>query len=255
MGAGHVHALFVHGHSRLHRVPAQCKIAALVAFVLAVVSTPREAFWAYGVFALVVLAAARLGSLPLATLLRRLLIEVPFLAFALFLPIVGRGERVDVLGLSLSVDGLWGSWNILAKGTIGVAASVVVAATTAVPEILAGLDRLHAPRLFTAIAGFMIRYLDVTTAEAQRMSIARQSRGYDPRWFWQVRAVATSAGTLFIRSYERGERVHLAMVSRGYDGTVPRVVGHDAAPRDWLLVSLAPVLAAITSVLAWALVR
>ena len=53
------------------------------------------------------------------------------------------------------------------------------------------------------------------------MGVARQSRGYDPRWLWQARAVASSAGTLFVRSFERGERVHLAMVSRGYAGAMP----------------------------------
>ena len=68
----------------------------------------------------------------------------------------------------------------------------------------------------------MIRYLDVVTTEMQRMKIARESRGFtarNPR-HWPV--LARSAGALFIRSYERGERVHLAMLSRGYDGRLPQ---------------------------------
>jgi cobalt/nickel transport system permease protein len=69
---------------------------------------------------------------------------------------------------------------------------------------------------------FMIRYLDVVTDEMQRMKVARTSRGFSARnpTHWPV--VARSAGALFIRSYERGERVHLAMLSRGYDGRMPR---------------------------------
>ena len=69
--------------------------------------------------------------------------------------------------------------------------------------------------------GFMIRYLDVVTAEMGRMLVAMRSRGCDPRYpkHWPV--LARSLGALFIRSYERGERVHLAMLSRGYTGTLP----------------------------------
>lgn len=81
-----------------------------------------------------------------AFLLKRLLIEIPFVAFAVLMPFVAEGERVDVLGLSLSVNGLWGAWNVLAKGTLGVAASVLLASTTELRELLLGLQRLKLPR-------------------------------------------------------------------------------------------------------------
>ena len=76
----------------------------------------------------------------------------------MFLPLVGQGERVEVLGVALSVEGLWAAWNIVAKGTLGVATSVILAATTPVPELLRGLERLRLPAAFTTIAGFMVRY-------------------------------------------------------------------------------------------------
>ena len=66
------------------------------------------------------------------------------------------------------------------------------------------------------------------------MRIARISRGHDPRWIWQARAVAATAGTLFIRSYERGERVYLAMVSRGYAGSMPVLQDLAASRGQWL---------------------
>ena len=116
------------------------------------------------------------------------------------------------------------------------AASIVLAATTPVAELLRGLERLRVPRVLVAIAGFMVRYLDVIAGEVRRMRVARLSRGHDPRWIWQARAVAASAGTLFIRSYERGERVHLAMLSRGYAGDDARCsTDHGARPAaQWL---------------------
>jgi cobalt/nickel transport system permease protein len=253
VGTGHAHPLYLPGASPLHRARPQCKIAASLLFVLAVVATPREALWAYGLYALLLLGLATVGRVPLAFLARRLVIEVPFLAFAILLPVVGQGERVEVLGLPLSREGLWAGWNILVKGTLGVAASVLVAATTPVPELLRGLERLRLPRAFTTIAGFMVRYADVIADELRRMRVARLSRGYDPRWLWQAKAVAATAGALFIRSYERGERVYLAMVSRGYAGSMPVLEDLGASRRQWLAALATPAAAALVAATAWGL--
>ncbi|MET9865439.1 cobalt ECF transporter T component CbiQ, partial [Streptomyces sp. NPDC006386] len=221
MGAGHAHKLYRHGHSPVHRLPPHTKLAAVFAFVVVVVSTPREAMWAFGLYAVLLGVVAAVARVPAGFLLRRLLIEVPFVAFAVLMPFVAEGERVEILGLSLSVNGLWGAWNVLAKGTLGVAASVLLAATTELRELLLGLQRLKLPPLLVQIASFMIRYGDVITDEMRRMRIARESRGFEAKGVRHWGVLAKSAGALFIRSYERGERVHLAMVSRGYAGSMP----------------------------------
>jgi cobalt/nickel transport system permease protein len=226
------------------------KLVATLLFVVAVVATPRRALGAFALDAAVLVAVALAAALPAGLVLRRLRIEVPFLAFAALLPVVGRAPRTEVLGLSLSVPGSWAAWEMLAKGTLGVGAAVILGATTPIADLLAGVERLRAPRLLTAITGFMVRYLDVITDEAQRMRVARLSRGYDPRWLWQARALAASSGTLFVRAYGRGERVHLAMLSRGYGGTMP--VLHDRpVPRSaWGLAGLAPLAAGLAMVAA-----
>lgn len=216
----------------LHRAAPEVKLVGLVVFVLAVVATPIHQAWAFAGHALVVAAAVATARLPVRTLARRLRIEVPFLAFAMALPFVGHGPTVAVAGLHLSQGGLWGAADIIAKATLGTTAAIVLAWSTPVADLLAGLERLRVPKVLVAIAGFMVRYLDVITHELRRLDVARTSRGDDPRWLWQGRAVASTAGTLFIRSYERGERVHQAMVARGFDGTFPAT----AAPRRarWL---------------------
>ena len=240
----------MHGASPVHQLAPEAKVASTVLFVFAVVATPKEAFWAFGLYAVIVLAIALVAGVPLGRLARRLVIELPFLAFALFLPFIGQGERVQVGFLSLSVAGLWGAWNILIKGTLGVAATALLGATTTVPELLRGLERLRMPKPVVAITSFMVRYGDVITEDMRRMKVARQSRGYDPRWLWQVRAVATSAGALFIRSYERGERVYVAMLSRGYDGSLPDQHAAPTPPRDWLVALTVPAAAAVICVVA-----
>jgi len=244
--------LLVHVDGPLHRTAPQCKLAATVLFVFAVVATPREQFWAFGVYAVMVVLAAVIGRVPLLGVGRRLVIEVPFLLFALLLPLVGRDRSVEVLGLHLSEPGLWAAWNIIAKGTIGVAASIVLASTTTVPHLLAGLERLRVPRQLVAITGFMVRYGDVIGDDLRRMRIARESRGAAGGSLRLAKAVATSAGTLFVRSYERGERVYLAMASRGYTGTMP-VRTARATWSNWVACLAWPATAATVAVAAWRL--
>ncbi|PTA42311.1 cobalt ECF transporter T component CbiQ [Micromonospora sp. RP3T] len=254
MGAGHGHVLYRESGSPVHRLPPEVKITAMVLFTVAVVATPREAYWAFGGYALLVVAVAALARVGPRWLLGRALIELPFVLFAFALPFLGTGERVGVAGLSLSVDGLHGAFNILAKGTLGVLASLLLAATTTTRDLILGLDRLRCPQILTQIATFMLRYLEVLVGEARRMRLARVSRGDDPRFLWQLRGFAAGVGALFLRAFERGERVYLAMVSRGYTGRMPAVwQGAGAATAgQWAVAATVPAIAA--SIAAAALV-
>jgi cobalt/nickel transport system permease protein len=221
VGAGHGHRLHYHGHSPVHRAPAHLKIVALVVFMLTVVATPREWYPVFGGYLLVLLTVVAISGVPFGYLGKRMVVEVPFVLFAVLVPFIATGPRIEVLGLSVSEPGLVAAWGLLVKGTLGVLASLTLAATTEPVAVLAGLRRLRMPDLVVQIMGFMIRYLDVVTAEMGRMQVGMRSRGCDPRSPRHWPALARSLGALFIRSYERGERVHLAMLSRGYTGVLP----------------------------------
>ncbi|MDQ2635484.1 MAG: cobalt ECF transporter T component CbiQ [Actinomycetota bacterium] len=254
MGAG-AHPLYRHDDSAVHRAPAEVKIVCLLMFVLAVVATPREMFWPFAVYAAVIVVVWRMARIPLRWVLPRMLIEAPFLVLAVLLPFAEGGARVDVAGLQLSVSGLWAAWGIVIKGTLGVAAALTVAATTSTTELPAALGRLGVPAVATSVLVLMIRYVDLLAAEAGRMRMARISRGDSPRALHQAGAIARGIGALFLRSYERGERVYVAMLSRGFDGRAPDLAVIGAPPRaaaaQWV-VALIPAYAAVTvSVLAW----
>ncbi len=222
MGAPHGHRLFFHGHSPLHRAPAHLKVAGLVTFMLVVVATPSSWVPAFAAYAVVLAVLVAISGVPPLYLVRRMVVETPVLVFAALLPFIATGPQVEVLGLGLSRPGLVAAGTLVTKATLGVLASMLLAATTEPRDLLVGLERLRVPSQLVQIMGFMVRYLDVVTDELRRMKTARESRGFtarDPRQ-WPV--VAKSAGALFIRSFERGERVHLAMISRGYDGSARR---------------------------------
>lgn len=256
MGGGHAHPLYRDGDSPVHRLPGEVKIVCLVVFVLAVVATPRELFWPFALYALIIVGTWRVARIPLRWILPRMLIEVPFVVLALLLPFAEGGERVVVAGMELSVAGLYAAWGIVAKGTLGVAASLTVASTTTARELPIALSRLRVPGVIVSVLTLMIRYLDVLTAEARRMRMARISRGDSPRMLHQIGATAQGVGALFLRSYERGERVYLAMLSRGFDGRVPPMaVGAGcsvaASSRQWMLALTPASVAVMVALIAW----
>lgn len=227
--------LYVPGDTAIHRLPAHLKVLAALATVLVIVLTPPQPPFVFAGYAAVLVIALRVAGLGWRTVLPRMAIELPFVVFALLLPFVGTGPDVAVGPLELSQPGMWAAWNIVAKATLGIVVSILLAATTSTRDMVAGLQRLHVPDLLVQIFASMIRYVHVVTAEWSRMSRAREARGFAARGPRSWPVLAQGLGTLFIRSYERGERVHLAMVSRGYDGHMPALT----APRPGSTAQLA----------------
>ncbi len=210
-----------------------------------VVSTPIgrwQAFLGYFLALFITVAAAKI---PFTLMFKRALIEIPFIFFALLMPFFGTGERFEVAGLNLYREGLLAGAGIFVKGTLGVITAIVLSTSTTAREILRGLERLKLPTLMVQIASFMLRYVNVVNDEMERMKIARESRGFVATGIQHWKVLATAAGALFIRSYERGERVHLAMISRGYEGVLP----HDEPPHIsaglWLRSLTLPITALI----------
>src|SRR5919107_2549933 len=185
MGAGHAHPLYLPGSSPVHRLPAEVKLVAALLGAVCVVATPREAFGMFAGHLLVLAGVWAVARIPPGWILRRAVIELPFVVLAVLLPLTGPAPRIDVLGFALSEPGLLGAWNIVAKGTLGVLVSLTLAATTPLRDLLLGLQRLHAPALVVTIATLMLRYVDLIVAEAGRMRRARLARGHHPRFLWR----------------------------------------------------------------------
>jgi cobalt/nickel transport system permease protein len=198
--------LYIHRHTSIHQLAP---------------ATPIQNFLSYIFYFLVVLALTRMAQIPLRTLIVRSLIEIPFIFFALLMPFFGTGEKVELFGLQLYQEGLLAGAAIVAKGTIGVMMGILLSTTTTAREILEGLTKLRIPAPILGIASFMIRYVNVVNDELGRMKIARESRGFEARGIKSWKVLAQTLGALFIRSFERGERVYLAMLSRGYTGKLP----------------------------------
>ncbi len=206
------------GTSWLHRLPARTKLLSTVAFATLVVATPRDWFAAFALYALLVCVALCTARVPPRVLAHRMTIELPFVIFALLLPVIALGPRVAFGPVELAVEGLWGAWALLAKATLAVAAATVLIATTEPRRMVQALQELRLPAVLTSIMGFMIRYLDLIVEETRRMRVARESRGFRARGLTSWRIIAQAVGAVVLRSHARGERIHLAMLSRGGRG-------------------------------------
>ena len=215
----------------------------VLAFISVSVSTPITRWPAFVAFFLLLVTTAVLSKIPLLLLFKRALIEIPFIFFAILMPFFGTGEKFEIAGIELYREGLLAGTSIVVKGTLGVLAAVILSTTTTAREILRGLERLKLPAVMVQIASFMLRYVNVISDEMERMKVARESRGFVATGIKHWKVLATSAAALFIRSYERGERVHLAMLSRGFDGNLPSLDNNKATQRQWATALSIPGLA------------
>ncbi len=206
----------------LQRMDARAKLLSFTALIVICVSTPPRQYYAFAVYAGLLAAAIMISRVPLRHILKRASVILPFiLAVAIFVPLLKRGGAASHLGpLTLYGDGLVVLWNVAVKSTVSVTSIVLLGSTTSFPDLLKGMQRLRVPHLLIAIVSSMYRYIFVLADEAGRMRRARDSRGWSGSWVWHAKVVGQMIGHLFLRSYERGERVYAAMASRGYEGEV-----------------------------------
>jgi len=208
------------------------RILVALVLILCCVSTPDRAFLAfvgYGVIVTVLIIAARIPPRLLAI---RLGVVGVFCSLAAVGPLWPGNDAVDWSRVAAAA----------AKALLSAATLIWLLSSAGFARVLAGLDQLHVPRLFTTLIGTTYRYAFLLVAEARRMKRAADSRGYRGRWLWQARTIGGLIGNLFLRSYERGERVHAAMLCRGYTGRPPAVATAATTASvgwhigDWLLI-------------------
>jgi cobalt/nickel transport system permease protein len=210
--------------SAMHRLDPRAKLLGFAGVTLVAVSTPLYAWPAFVACALALVAVAVVGRVGPRVLWSRARVVLPLVLFVgVFVPFVRSGEQVSLGVFSVSEAGLATFAAVSVKASIGTLSAVLLGTTTSFPDVLHGLERMRAPRLLVLIAGFMYRYLFVIVDETRRMRTALAARAYRPRHALQAAAIGRVAIAMFLRTYDRGERVYVAMLARGYGGTMPRL--------------------------------
>jgi cobalt/nickel transport system permease protein len=227
---------YVERASPIHAADARLKFVLTIGFILAVSLLPVGGFLSLAVAWLALVGVswqARLGVLRAS---RSAFFALPFILAALPLVFTRPAEPLGeiVLGpltLTVSGDGLRMFATIALKSWISVQAALILSFTTPFHELVDALRELRLPRIMVAIISFMYRYVDVIADEAGRMGRARAARSAAPRGRgggnlrWRARVTGAMVGSLFLRAYERSERIYAAMQARGFDGELRYLPG------------------------------
>ena len=250
--------------SAVHALDARVKFVLALAFILTTALTPSGAWPAYVLLVAAALSIALLSELGLGYVLRRAALALPFVLAAL--PLLFTIEGAPLFRLDLGMIQMTASWpglerfaSIALKSWISVQVAVILAGTTPFPDLLVAMRAVRIPRLLVAIFGLMWRYLFVLVDEALRLLRARDARsghgdrpGLQPGGSipWRARVAGGMAGNLFLRSFERGDRIYAAMAARGYDGEVRSFAPPRLSPAQWTVVGAGLALLALVLALA-----
>ena len=244
--------------SFIHRLDPRTKFITTLIFILVVISTPPTRWQAFALYFLIIATLLLLSRLPTIYVLKRSLVIMPFvLLIAIFIPFFKEGEvagsyNIWLWQVSVTYSGLQVLWNVLIKAWLSILSLILLTSTTKLANLLKGLEQLRMPRVMVMILSFMYRYIFVLVDEVMRMKQARDSRNFGGKRLWQMRTIGNMIGTLFIRSYERGERVYAAMLARGFDGqsrTLDRLNFRQADAYFGIAFSLVLILTSVANLL------
>lgn len=207
--------------SPLARLQPRLVLGATLAFVAGVVLTPLGAWKALALEGIVLAFLVGVSGLPPSWLLRRFLGIAVLLVFLALMVAPSHPAR-EALGPVLVVVAM------VARNGLAVLALMTLAGVLPVPRLLSGLRGLGLPPVLIETLYFMQRYVHVLQDELARMLRARRSRSFRRhRRGRDWAGLGGLLGHLFLRALERGERVHSAMLARGWDGTL-RTLDADA---------------------------
>lgn len=208
------------GKTTVHRLDPRAKILTTGCFILCVVSFDRytiSAMLPFLLFPAVMLAA---GELPVGYILRKVLMVIPFaLAVGILNPIFDRQVLMRIGPLDI-----WGGWisctSILMRATLTAGAAIILVGLTGLPAICRALETFGMPRVFAVQLLFLYRYIFVLTDEGVRTLRAYRLRSCSRRKV-HLGQFGSLVGILLLRTWARAERIHRAMLARGFAGRFP----------------------------------
>jgi cobalt/nickel transport system permease protein len=237
--------------SPVHRLDPRVKFVLTIAFIFATALSPMAAWPAYILLFSLILSVEIMSALGIRYVYKRAALAVPFVLAAL--PVIFTTHGKTLFTLSILSGELVGTWeglerfvSIALKSWLSVQAAIVLAASTPFPELLVAMRAVRIPRLLVALFGLMWRYLFVLADEALRLIRARAARSGQSdvpgarkggSVAWRARVTGGMAGNLFLRGFERSDRIYMAMISRGYDGEVRSLPLPRVNAASWIVLT------------------
>lgn len=210
-------------NSIIHRLSPNIKLIFTFSFIVFIILTPATAILKFFIYFAIIFSIIILSKVPVIYVLKKSLIIFPFVIFVtLFIPFLKEGKIIAnynlvIFHLSITENGLLIFWNCLIKSWLSILIMIILSSTTKFQHILKALEFFKTPRILIILLAFMYRYIFLLIDEAMRLERAYNSRYFGGKVIKQIRVIGNMIGFLFIRTYERGERIYMAMCSRGFE--------------------------------------
>jgi len=238
--------------SFLHHLDPRVKVVVTLVFILSNALLPDGAWIAFGLSWLFLLLANWLANLGTGFTFRRSLVALPFALIAITVLFSMPGKPLSSFhflfwDFTITDVGLLRFVSILIRSWLSVQMAILLVAVARFPDIIHALEHLRVPMILTTIIAFLYRYLFVLADEVFRLMRARESRSASlatagtrsgSSAVWRAQIAGHMAGQLFLRSYERSDRVYNAMLARGYTGHLETINPHELRRVDYLTTAL-----------------
>jgi len=237
--------------SFIHRLDPRVKVVITVAFILSNALLPDGAWLAFIFSWLFLLSVNVLSKLGLLFTFKRSFVALPFALVAVTVLFSIPGKPLSMFhflmwDLTITDMGLLRFMSILVRSWLSVQMAIMLVAVARFPDIVHALEHLRVPAILTTIIAFLYRYLFVLVDEVFRLLRAREARSAAAAGtrsggsvMWRARIAGNMAGQLFLRSYERSDRVYNAMLARGYAGHLMTINPHEFRRVDYVTAVLA----------------
>ena len=217
--------------SFIHNLDARVKIVGMIALIIAMVAIPYSPLvFTIGALFLVFLGVLWASSgLPWQIYAKRLLMVLPFGLFIILFQVFFTNRYYTVFhviadlpfGIHIYAESVQFAGILLVKFVVCISAIILLSSTTKLHDMLEGAGRMGLPPEFALTFGMMIRYLFVFGYIYRKINESLATRCFDPfnsalSYRYRMKQIGYTVGTIFIRSYEQGERVYTSMLCRGY---------------------------------------
>ena len=228
-----------------HSLAPRTRLLCTLLMVFAIALTPNGRWWTWAIYGIGVLGVFFGSRVTKKVLLKRVAIEFAFIGVVLLGTLFRDGGEVlwSWGVLRITTEGLTVLGSVTIKALLSLLTLNILTLTTSVPALLNALTALRVPPLLVATLASMYRYIGVLIREFQAMRKAAASRNLTSGNVWQRLVIGNMMGTLFIRTYDRGERVYQAMLARGYQGVPVVEKVPSGGRRDAIILTLTTVLA------------
>lgn len=249
--------------SPIHNLDPRVKVLVTIAFILSNAILPNGSWSAFALAWLVLLMINDQSKLGLGFTFKRSFVALPFALVAISAIFSPLGEplmewNLGIITLIPTDYGVIRFLSILARSWLSVQMAILLVATTQFPDLIHAFEHLRVPRILTSIIAFLYRYLFVLTDEVFRLLRARDARSAGlpgvkrgGSILWRAKTTGNMAGQLFLRSYERSDRIYNAMISRGYTGHLRTLNPHEINRLDWFMLTLSSFILILIQLVGW----